>query len=106
MQAVHDEFATFQHGDHEAAVAASLGRDRELRKTYEQALAQAQAMADSSLKSGTNSIAATSARSVWILIAALIVALAVGGGVARWLMRSIARPLFNLATLLSADMPA
>jgi hypothetical protein len=39
---------------------------------------------------------------VTILIAALVVMLIVGGGVAFWLVRAIARPLYNLASLLAA----
>jgi methyl-accepting chemotaxis protein len=106
MQAVHVEFATFQRGDQQAAVAASLGPDRELRKNYEQALTQAQSMADSSVRSASSSVAATSTRSVWILVAALLVALIIGVGVAYWLVRTIARPLFNLAALLTPELPA
>jgi hypothetical protein len=40
---------------------------------------------------------------VLILVAWLVVALVVGIGVAFWIMRTIARPLFGLVALLSPD---
>jgi methyl-accepting chemotaxis protein len=103
LQAVRTEFASFQNGDRQAAVAASLGPDRDLRKSYEQLLADAQAQADGSLQSASNSAAAAASRSIQILVACLLVALAIGVAVASWLMRSVALPLFRLATLLMPD---
>jgi hypothetical protein len=41
VQTMQGEFATFRAGDRQSAVAASLGPDRTLRKTYEQSLANA-----------------------------------------------------------------
>lgn len=105
IQAVHEEFVTFQAGDHERAIAASSGTDRELRKSYEQALADAQALANRSIRSASSSVAAAYLRSLWILSAGLVVVLAIGGGVAYWLMRSIAVPLFRLVDLLAVDLP-
>ncbi|MCU7730495.1 CHASE3 domain-containing protein [Actinoplanes sp. KI2] len=103
--AVHEEFAAFRAGDHERAIAASAGPDRELRKTYEQALAGAQTLGDSSVRSGSSAVAAASLRSVWILAVGLLVVLVVGAAIAAWLIRSVAGPLFRLVDLLAADLP-
>ena len=105
VQAVHEEFAAFRAGDHEQAIAASAGPDRELRKTYEQALADAQAVADSSIHSASSAVAAAYLRSEWILAAGLLLVLAIGGAIALWLIRSIATPLFGLVNLLTVDLP-
>lgn len=105
IQAVREEFAAFRAGDHEHAIAASVGTDRELRKDYEQALADAQALADSSIHSASSAVAAAYLRSEWILAAGLVLVLAIGGGIAYWLIRSIATPLFRLMNLLTADLP-
>ncbi|MFF5289208.1 CHASE3 domain-containing protein [Paractinoplanes globisporus] len=103
--AVHEEFVSFQAGDRERAVAASAGEDRELRKTYEQALADAQRQADSSIHAASSAVSAASQRSVWILAGGLLAVLGIGGAVAYWLMRSIATPLFRLMDLLTVDLP-
>jgi len=105
MRAVHEEFAAFRAGDHDRAVAASAGPDRELRKAYEQELAGAQALGDSSIRSGSSAVAAQSVRSVWILTVGLLAVLAIGGAVAYWLIRSVATPLFRLVDLLAPDLP-
>jgi methyl-accepting chemotaxis protein len=105
VQAVHEEFTTFRTGDHEQAIAASTGTDRELRKTYEQALADAQALADRSIQSASSAVAAAYLRSEWILAAGLLLILAIGGAVAYWLIRSIATPLFRLMNMLTVDLP-
>jgi methyl-accepting chemotaxis protein len=106
VQAVHGEFAAFQSGDRRGAITASLGPDRALRKTYEQSLARAQALAASSIQSARSSVAAASSRSVTILVACLLVALAIGVGVAFWLVRSIAMPVARLVAILGADLPS
>jgi methyl-accepting chemotaxis protein len=105
VQAIDEEFATFQAGDHQRAITASLGPDRELRKSYEQSLANAQALGDSSIRSASSSVAAAYLRSVWILVACLLVVVVIGAGVVYWLMRSIAMPLFRLVALLAPDLP-
>jgi hypothetical protein len=106
VQAMRGEFATFQAGNHRGAIAASLGPDRALRKTYEQSLARAQTLGASSIQSATSSVAAASSRSVWILVARLLVAPVIGAAVASWLVRSIAMPLARLTAILGADMPS
>jgi len=106
VQAVHAEFAAFQDGNHQQVITASLGTDRELRKNYEQSLADAQALGDGSVRSASSSLDAAATRSIAILVAWLLVALAAGVGVAYWLMRTVALPLFRLVALLTPDLPA
>jgi methyl-accepting chemotaxis protein len=106
VQAVHGEFVTFQAGDHHGAVTASLGPDRALRKTYERSLARAQALGASSIQSARSSVAAAWSRSVTILVACLLVALAIGIGVAFWLVRSIATPVARLVAIVGGDLPS
>jgi methyl-accepting chemotaxis protein len=106
VQAVQGEFATFQAGDHQGAVAASLGPDRALRKSYEQSLASAQALGANSIQSASSSFATASSRSVKILVAYLLVALIIGIGVASWLVRSVALPVSRLVAILGADLPS
>jgi methyl-accepting chemotaxis protein len=106
VAAVQDEFRTFQAGDRQSAVNASLESDRALRKVYEQALAQAQALGDDSIEAATNSLSIDASRSVHILWAWLALALALGGAVAYWLVRSVAMPLLRLVTLLTPDLAA
>jgi methyl-accepting chemotaxis protein len=101
VQAVYDEFATFRVGNHKAAIAASLGPERELRKSYEQSLANAQALGERSIRSASNSATATSSRSLLVLVVTLVAAVVIGSVVVYWLVHSIAFPLFRLATLLT-----
>ena len=105
-QAVRAEFAAFRAGDRHGAITASLGPDRALRKTYEQSLASAQALAANSIQSTRTSLDAASSRSVRILLACFLIALAIGFGVAFWLVRSIAIPVSRLVALLGADLPS
>ena len=110
IRAVHREIAgpgiaTFQAGNRQAAIAASVGPDRALRKEYEQSLADAQTLAASSIQSAQTSFAAALSRSVKILIGCLLVAVVTGVGVGTWLVRSIALPLYRLVAILAADQP-
>ena len=106
VRAVRGEIATFKSGNHAAAISTSLGPDRESRKAYELSLARAQALGANSIRSATSSVAAASSRSVRILLAYLLVALAIGSGVAYWLVRTIAIPVHRLVALLAAAQPA
>jgi hypothetical protein len=103
VQAVRNEFTAYQAGDHQRAITASLGPDRDLRKSYEQSLADAQSLADSSIQSASTSVAAASSRSIQIMVACLIVALAAGIAVAYCLIGRIAMPVFRLVALLMPD---
>jgi methyl-accepting chemotaxis protein len=102
MATLHNEFATYEAGSTEAAIAASLGQDRDIRKTYEQSLGTAQELGASSIQSATSSDATASTRSVWILFGCLALALALGSAVVYWLLRSVMIPLANVARLLTS----
>jgi len=106
VQAVYGEFATFRSGNHQQAITASLGPDRDLRKDYEQALTDAQAIGEGSIRSASSSLHAAATRSIAILVACLISALVIGLCVAYWLMRTVALPLLRLVALLAPDLPA
>jgi methyl-accepting chemotaxis protein len=105
-RALQTEVERFQSGDRQAAITASMGVDRALRKTYEQALANAQSMGASSIESARTSDAAASSRSVRILLICFLVALAIGSVMAFWLVRSIAMPVSRLMAILRVDMPS
>jgi methyl-accepting chemotaxis protein len=102
VQALDDEFATFNAGNHKTAIAASLGPERQMRKAYEQSLAAAQAAGQQSIHSASKSATATSSRSLIILVATLVAAVVLGSGVVYWLFHTIAFPLFRLASALSS----
>jgi CHASE3 domain sensor protein len=100
---LQDEFATFPK-DRAAAVRASLGETRELRKNDETDLAQAQALAVRSLRGENASIAGSAASSrnllLWCLLAVLCAGLVIGW----WMVRLVAAPVQRLLTLVS-DLP-
>ncbi|MGH3014506.1 MAG: CHASE3 domain-containing protein [Gaiellaceae bacterium] len=100
MDALNAGLATFRAGDPEAAVASSLGPTRTLRKIYEAALARADALGHQGIESATDSVSATSSRSVAILIGYLIAALVVGLGLTLWIVRTVLRPVHALLRLL------
>jgi methyl-accepting chemotaxis protein len=102
VQAVEDEFATFNAGNHKAAIAASLGPERQMRKAYERSLATAQAAGQRSIRAASSSATTTSSRSLIILVATLVAAIVVGSGVMYWLFHTIAFPVFKLAALLTS----
>jgi methyl-accepting chemotaxis protein len=105
VQVVHGEFEAFQDGDRQGAIAASLGPGRAMRKAYEASLTSAQTLGASSIQSARSSFAVALSRSLWIIVACLLVALAIGVGVSYWLVRSIAMPVYRLAALLGGDAP-
>ena len=86
------ETATFRAGDREKAVAISLGPTRTLRKTYERSLAHAQDLGVDAVQSAGTSVSDASTRSVAILLAYLVVALAIGIVVTWWVLRKVLRP--------------
>jgi len=106
VQVIQREIATFQTGDHTGPIRASLGPDRQLRKAYEHSLANAQALGTRSIQSTDSSVSAALSRSVRILLGGLIIALAVGLGVAFWLVHSIAMPVYRLVALLTPAEPS
>ena len=102
--AVRAEFVNFRAGDRSGAVTASMGADRALRKEYEQALAQAQALGDQSVAQARHSATEASTSSMAILIGLLVVAVAIGLAIVAWLMRTIALPVFRLVSMLAPEL--
>ena len=98
---LQQEFAVYPN-DRAAAISASLGPNRELRKSYESDLAQAQALARRTIAQGDSSFALTVSWSTRILLGCLVAALAFGVLVGAWIVRLIALPLQRLLTILSA----
>ncbi|HEX7255585.1 MAG TPA: CHASE3 domain-containing protein [Gaiellaceae bacterium] len=101
---VRREIARYAAGDTEDAVAVAMGSGRAMRKSYEDSLARAQALADNALRSDQDSVASASSRSVTILLACLLAALVIGIGVALWVMRTILGPVYALLRLFG-DLP-
>jgi hypothetical protein len=83
------EQRTFQQGDRKQATAIALGRSRALRKQYEASLAEARRVAFSAIELQRNSLA--SSGWIFILLAALIVVLAGGFGLAVVLVPTLRR---------------
>jgi methyl-accepting chemotaxis protein len=101
--ATRTEFATYRAGNRQAAIAASVGPDRELRKQYEGSLQRTRSLGQSSLQSATNWLPGSATRAVAILIGCLLVALVAGVFIAFWLLRQISLPIFKLAAMLTPD---
>jgi hypothetical protein len=99
---LEDEFATYNTGHHKAAIAASLGPERKMRKAYEQSLATAQVAGQRSMHAASSSASVTSSHSLIILTVTLVAALVLGSAIVYWPFHTIAIPMFNLATLLSS----
>jgi methyl-accepting chemotaxis protein len=103
VTAVRREFAIFRGGNQHGPISASLGQDRGLRKRYEAALARAQALGDSAIRSADASVATASSHSITILLACLLGALIIGVGIAYWLVRSIAVPVARLLAIFDPE---
>ena len=88
VAALEVEFARFQSGDRSGAVSTSLGRTRALRKTYEASLAEADALAVGGIEAARHSVTSAWSRYVTILLVYLAGALAVGFGIALWILSS------------------
>jgi methyl-accepting chemotaxis protein len=99
VDALQREFATYET-DKAAAISASLGATRDLRKNYEAALNQAQQLAQTSVSAAASNVDVTASRSVAILLACLAAVVLAGLIVSTWVIRFIARPLHSLAALL------
>ena len=93
------QLALYNAGKREEAKEAAFGSGRTLRHDYEAKLAAAQALADRTVASTSQSVESASERSVAILLALLVVALAAGFAVAAWLMHTIVRPAYTLLGL-------
>jgi methyl-accepting chemotaxis protein len=103
VTAVRREFAIFRSGNQNGAISASLGQDRALRKRYEAALARAQALGDSAIRSADASVVTASSHSITILLACLLGAFIIGVGIAYWLVRSIAVPVARLLAIFGPE---
>jgi len=106
VSAVQRGFADYSAGRQSQAVAASIGPSRELRKTYEDSLARAQSLADSSEHAATTSLTRLIHDSLAILLTSLAIALAIGLCLAFWLVRSVALPVYRIAEILGPRTPA
>jgi hypothetical protein len=93
-------FATYAAGDHAGAIAASLGPNRTLRKSYEAALAHAVTVAHHAQGSAAESVEQNAHRSVVIVLICAGVAIALGSVIAVWLVRRVAGPLHRLIVLM------
>jgi methyl-accepting chemotaxis protein len=103
MQAVRTELKSFARGHHQGRLMDTMATTRALRKTYEESLARANALAVNALRSGETSVEASSSQSVTVLLACLIAALIIGIGVAVWLVRTILRRVQKLLEVLGGD---
>ena len=88
VAALEVEFARFQAGDRSGAVSTSLGRTRALRKTYESSLVEADALAVGGIEAARHSVTSAWSRFSMILLVYLAGALAVGFGIALWILSS------------------
>lgn len=97
---IENEAPMYNRGDHNGAIAASLGTDRELRKSYEQSLETAQTVGQSKLDAADRSVSAAATHTIRLLIIGMIVALLIAICIGEWLLRTIVRPLFHHVDVL------
>ena len=97
LRALRSDLQTYRRGDRDTAIKQSLGSTRQLRKTYEQSLADAYVLGVRSINSATDSLSSSASRSVTALLTYLAIALVLGIGVALWVVRAILRPAFTLS---------
>jgi methyl-accepting chemotaxis protein len=97
LRELNGDIAEYRRGSREQAIEGSLGPTRQLRKTYEQSLADAHALGIRSIESATDSLSSSASRSVTALLTYLALALVLGIGVALWVVRAILRPAFTLS---------
>ena len=97
LRVLNGDIAAYRRGERERAVEASLGSTRQLRKQYEQSLANAYVLGVQSIDSATEALHSSASRSVTLLLTYLALALVVGIAVALWVVRAILRPAFTLS---------
>lgn len=97
LRALNADIASYRRGAREQAIHGSLGPTRQLRKMYEQTLADAYALGVQSIDSSTNSLSSSASRSVMILLIYLAIALVLGVAVAFWVVRAILGPALLLS---------
>ncbi len=98
--AVDAEFATFDK-DRAAALEASLGPNRDLRKTFETDLSALQKAEDATRRANVASADAAARSTVTLLLCILGASLVVGGVVGVALLRSVRRPLARAVEVLT-----
>jgi methyl-accepting chemotaxis protein len=91
IHALHEETDTFQAGNREQAVAASLSSTRAMRKEYEKSLLRAQELGVDAIQSARREVADDATRSLEILLGYLVVALGLGSALAFWMVRRLLR---------------
>jgi methyl-accepting chemotaxis protein len=99
VAALEQEFATYST-DKGAAIRASLGPTRDLRKAYEANLTAAQTLGHVSVTAAQSAVSTVAARATQVLLVCLVVVLIAGIAVSTWIIRFVATPLQNLAALL------
>lgn len=99
VAALDTEFALFRNGDRSAAVQEAVGANRDLRKSYEGALARARQSADQAVDQDEGAVNGAFSWG-WVVLAILALALIGGCFIATWLVRSVIIPLNTLANLL------
>ena len=97
LRVLNQDLAAYRRGAREPAIQASLGSTRQLRKTYEQSLANAYTLGVRSIESATDSLSSSASRSVTLLLTYLAIALVLGVAVALWVVRAILKPAFTLS---------
>jgi hypothetical protein len=100
LAAVRAEIAVYQSGDHEAAIATSLGPTRTLRHTYEGWLADASSLGVAAFQDATATVSGTSSISILLLLAYLVVAVVIAVAIALWVVRTVMRPAHALVRIL------
>lgn len=101
LDAVRAEIAVYQSGDHEAAIATSLGPTRTLRHTYEGWLADASSLGVAAFQDATATVSGTSAVSILLLLAYLVVAVVIAVAIALWVVRTVIKPTSSLLRVLA-----
>ena len=92
LESSERDLAAYRAGSHEEAIASSLTKTRQLRKTYERSLERGHALALHSIETARSSLSNSASRAVTVLLVYLVVALVVGVGVAVWVARTILKP--------------
>ena len=88
LVAIEEEIALYQAGDEEAAMTASLGPTREVRKAYEASLAMV-SLGEGGIPNASTAVSASVGRSVAVLGAYALVATVIAIGAAVW---ALSRP--------------
>lgn len=105
LVALRTHLETYKAGDRRGSTESALGPGRALRKRYEASLAEAEALADQAIHSGSTSVDDTASRSVTILIASLIAAIAIGIALAVWVVRLILHPVYAMLAFVDDTKP-